>query len=706
MTHAAQTGARDLRALFDPRSVAVVGASADASKWGGDMAARLLRGARGRRVYLVNRRGGEVLGQTAYPSLRDLPEVPELVVIATPASAFEALVDEALALGVKAFIGLFAGLGESGPDGRRRERTVVARLRAHGAVLLGPNCMGLTDHGAGFQAVVYLDVPPGDIALISQSGAMGEEMVARALQWGCGFSRYATLGNQADINAVDVLESLAGHAATAVVALYLEEIGDGRRLAAAAASVAAGGAPVVLLAPGRSAAGARAALSHTGSLAPDAAVVDAVCRAGGIVRAETPRELFELAVALRGRSRLRGRRVAVVSDGGGPGGVAADVLAAAGLEVPELGRELAARLCDGLPGSAGTNPVDLALGTIDPDGFSRAVPLLLGDDGVDAVLVAGQLGYWSERFAEFADLGRREVDGAVRMAAAAAASGTPLVAATVYPQAAPAVELRRRGVPVYREIASAVAALRAMCDLAAGASGAPPLPAPEAPLAAAPDYWAAREALAGAGVTFVEARRVRRAADAADAAIELGFPVAVKALGLLHKSDAGGVALALGDAAGVLAAATEMERRLRPPGFVVERMAPVGAGFELIVGARQAPGTGPVALVGAGGLYAEVVRDTQIALAPLDEPAAAALLGALRVAPLLAGARGAAPLDLAAAAAAAAAVSRFAAAHPEVLEVEVNPLLVLPEGAVALDARIVTAEGGVAAAANGREEDA
>ena len=704
MTTATHPGGRDLRPLFDPRSVAVVGASADTSKWGGDVAARLLRRGDGRPVYLVNRRGGEMHGRSAYTSLGELPETPELVVLATPASTFEAVVDEALGLGVRAFIGLFAGLGESGPEGRLRERAVVARLRAHDAVLLGPNCMGLADYSAGFEAVAYLDVPAGDMAFISQSGAMGEELVSRALEWGCGFSRYVTLGNQADLSAVEVLESLAGHAATAVVALYLEEIGDGRRLAAAAADVAAAGAPVVLLAPGRSAAGARAALSHTGSLAPDTAVVDAVCLAGGIVRAETPRELFELAVALRGRARSRGRRVAVVSDGGGPGGVAADVLAAAGLSVPAFGPELSARLREELPGSSGGNPLDLALGTIDPDGFSRAVPLALQDDGVDAVLIAGQLGYWNWRFAEFTDLTSREVEGAARMAEAAKASGKPLVATTVYPQAAPAAELRRRGVPVYREIASAAAALRALCEVTAGAPGVPALPPAEAPLEASPDYWSAREALAAAGVTFVAGRRATSVAEAVAAAEELGWPVALKALGLLHKSDAGGVALGLEDAAAVAAAAEDMQRRLRPPGFVVERMAPVTSGVELIAGARRTLGCGPVALVGAGGIYAEVFRDSRTALAPLDAGAAAELIGALRVAPLLAGARGRPPLDVGAAAAAAAAVSRFAAAHPEVREVEINPLLVLPSGAVALDARIIIAPAGGSAGPAADEE--
>ncbi len=692
---------RDPGSLFDPRSVAVIGASADASKWGGDLALRLSRSAGDRDLYFVNRRGGELYGRPVYASVSDIPEAPELVVVATPAATFDDVLDEALALGSRAFVGIFAGLGEAGEEGRRRERDAVRRLRAAGAVLLGPNCMGLADTAAGFHCVAYLDVPAGDVGLVSQSGAMGEEFVARALAWGCGFSRYVTLGNQADLTAADVLAAFADHEPTRVVALYVEDFVDGRELGAAAAAVTASGRQVVLLAPGRSEAGARAARSHTGALVSSSAAVDALCRASGVVRAATPRELFELAVALRGRP-LRARRVAVISDGGGPGGIAADALHEAGFEVPALSAAAVRDMCDAVPGCAGVNPVDFALATIEPDNFARAVPVLSEAGEVDAVLAVGQMGYWSARFPEFPQHTQAEVEAAETLAAVAAERGMPVVACTVYPGAAPAARLRAGGVPVYREIDSGVAALGALAAVTERpATGVPPLPPAAAPLPAGPDYLAVRDALTAAGLRFPAARAAADAGQAAAAAAELGFPVVLKALGLLHKSEAGGVVLGLVDEAAVAAAARDLLERLRPPGLVVEVQAPTDAGVELIVGCRRDVRCGPLLMVGMGGVFAELIRDVRTALAPVSEAEAGRLLEELQGAALLRGSRGRPRLDVAAAAAAAAALSRFAAAHPEVAEVEVNPLLVLPRGALALDARCLVGTSGVGGTTQG-----
>ena len=332
------------------------------------------------------------------------------------------------------------------------------------------------------------------------------------------------------------------------------------------------------------------------------------------------------------------------------------------------------------------------------------------------MLAVGQLGYWATRFPEFEGQVAAEFDGASRVAGAAREAGVPVMVATVYPDAAPCRELRAQGVPVFREIPAAARALSHLAEHAlAEPSGVPPLPPPGPPLAApggsdaadggALDYWAAREALTGAGLEFVPARLALApggcpAATAAEAlveeasaaAAEIGYPVAVKALGLLHKSDVGGVALGLVDDARLRDTVAGMASRLGATAVSVERMAPLADGLEIIVGCRQDPRFGPVLVVGLGGVYTELLRDVRTALAPVDERHAEALLRELRGAPLLMGARGRPALDLGAAARAAAALSRFAAAHPEVAEIEVNPLLVLPNGAVALDARIILAD--------------
>ena len=681
---------RDLSALFAPRSVAVVGASADTSKWGGDIAARLARGGATRELSLVNRHGGTLYGRTVHRSIAELPETPELVIVATPAETFEAVLDEALDRGVKAFIAIFAGLGERTAGGKEREAAAARRIRAAGAVLLGPNCMGLADHGSGFEAVAYLDIPSGDVAFVSQSGAMGEEYVMRARAWGCGFSRYVTLGNQADLTATDVLAGLADHELTRVVAVYAEDLGDGRAFAQAAAAVVSSGRPVVLLAPGRSVAGARSARSHTGSLAPEPLAVDALCRAAGVHRAETPRELFELAVGLRAGKRPRGRGVAVISDGGGPGGIAADVLSVAGFSVPRLDAPTTAALADALPGSAGANPVDFGLGTIDPEAYARVVPIVASSAGVDAVLAVGQLGYWSARFPGFEELAGAEVVGAERAAEAARSADVPLVVATVYPDAPPAAALRARGVPVYREIASASRALAALADDAAlQPRGVPEPPRPEPRLEAEPDYWEARRMLAAAGIAFPAAVRVATPGEARDAAERVGCPVVLKALGVLHKTEAGAVVTGLRDPRAVERAAAALAGRLRPPALVVEAQAPTAEGAELLLGCRRDRVAGPLAVAGSGGVLAEVVGDVQVALAPLTHEVALELLHALHAAALLDGLRGRPPLDVDAAAGALVALARLVAAHPEIAAAEINPLLVLPRGVLALDARIV-----------------
>ncbi len=679
---------RDLRPLFDPRSVAVLGASNDPAKWGQWIAAGALRGADRRDVWLVNRNGGEILGHRAYRSLEELPGVPELVVVSLPATAFEDAVDASLAAGARAIVAITAGLGEVGADGKALERAVVERVRRAGAVMLGPNCLGV------FDAAAALDVGsnhfvPGSLGIISQSGNLALELSLLAAQYGVGISRFASLGNQADIEAAELVEAFAADEHTRLIGVYCEDFRDGRAFARAGAAAVAAGKQVLLLAAGSSEAGARAAASHTGALASDAAAVDAACRAAQILRVATPKELVDRALACLAPHRPRGRKVAIVGDGGGTGVVTADLVTAAGLELPSLSADLAAQLTSIAPSIVTANPVDLAgAGEQDFWNFERVTSAILRSGEVDAVVFTGYFGGYSQMNESFSAV-ETEVGHAI--ARAATASGRPLLTQAMFWDSPPARALQSGGVPVYRDIEAVVDTLGHLVEqLETVSPGVPETGEPASPVGS-DGYFRSRELLAAAGVRFATARPAASVAEARAAAADLGYPVALKALGMLHKSDAGGVALGLVDDAAVAAAATDMERRLAPDGYSVETLVDTAGGLELIVGCRRDPRFGPLVLVGLGGVYTELLRDVRLALAPAGADELEALLLSLRGAGMLTGARGRGALDVRAAAEAASALSRVAAAHPEIAEIEINPLLVTTTGALGLDARIVLA---------------
>ena len=652
---------RRLASLFAPSSVAVVGASRDPAKWGGLLARGALKGAHRRTVSLVNRNGGEILGTKAFPSLGDLPGPPELVVACVPAPLFEETVDAALDAGARAIIGISAGLG---PEA---ERAVADRVRAAGALLLGPNCLGVYDRDAELDLAPWVDFPPGSIGLIAQSGNLSLELGLLAEREGLGFSRFASLGNQADLEAAELLEEFAQHDGTHLIALYVEDFRDGRAFARAAQEA---GKPVVLLTVGESAAGLRAARSHTGALVSDLAAVDAACRAAGIVRVSTPRELVDAARALLHGRRLRGHRIAVVGDGGGHGVVAADVLGRVGLDLPVLSDSLARALAAELPETAATeNPVDFAGGAEqDLTSFERVVRLLAASGEVDGLLLTGYFGGYGT-----------DAEQNVATALADATADVPLVVHSLYPESAAADVLRAEGSLVYGEIEQAARALAVL--------------APR-PLRAIPDtcdgvgrvgegYFPSRALVQSAGIPLAEARSVRTLEEARFAAEELVYPVVLKNLEREHKSEAGGVVLGIADAA-------ELEAAFGGPGdWSVERMASLADGIELIVGTRRDARFGPLLLVGLGGIYAELLSDVAVALAPVEPDEAEELLRSLRCAPLLNGARGRAPVDIGAAARAASALSHLAARAPWLAELEINPLLVTPSGVLGLDARLV-----------------
>ncbi|MFE2550131.1 acetate--CoA ligase family protein [Streptomyces sp. NPDC059355] len=695
---------RDLTALFDPGSVAVVGASDDPAKYGHAVASQALRAPGRRPVHLVNRRGGTVLGRTAATSLAAIGEPVELVVISVPGAGFEAAVDDALACGARAIVGITAGFAEAGPEGLARQQAVAERVRAAGAVLVGPNCLGIADN----TTELYLAsdrFAPGGVALLSQSGNLALELQLRAAPHGLGFSRFVSLGNQADVTLVDLVEDCARHEATSAIAVYAEDFGDGRAFARAAA---AAGKPVVLLTAGRGAASARSAQSHTGALTTSADVVAAACRDAGVELVHTPREMTVVLAALAAGpgTRANGRRTAVFTDGGGHGAIAADAAEDAGLDVPELGARAQERLRTVLwEQSAVGNPVDLAgMGEQNPLSYAGTVAELLAADEVDAVLMTGYFGGYAASDGGLGggstggadggpDGGSVLAQGEQRAARAIvrhlAAAPKPLVVQSMYPQSPSCRVLARAGVPVFAATEDAARALAAMTARgAAGAPGLPDLPAPAAPLRDT-GYHGVRALLDSAGVPFPPAREITDEAGLLAAAEEFKGPYVLKALHVLHKSDAGGVALRLADREALLAAHRDMHARLGAPSYSVEAMADLTDGIELIVGVNRDPRFGPVALVGLGGVLTETLRDVAFALAPVPARRAGELLRGLRTAALLKGVRGRPAVDVAAAAAVIERVTTVAAAHPEIAELEVNPLLVRPDGALALDARAV-----------------
>jgi acyl-CoA synthetase (NDP forming) len=680
------TGARDLEPLFAPTSVAVLGASTDPSKWGNWLARNALRGAHRRPVHLINRRGGEIDGHPLLASLADAGGQVETVVVSVPEAGLEQAVEESLAQGARALIVITAGLAETGEAGRTRERALVARVRGAGAVMLGPNCIGVYDALSEFH-VSSNAYPAGPVGLISQSGNLSIELGMLLERCGLGLSRFASIGNQADVRLPDLVEHLAGHEPTRAIAIYAEDVADGRAFVEAARA-AARQKPVVLLNSGRSAAGARGAASHTGALVTSDAVIAAACREAGVVRVDSPGELVDACLAFVRSPRARGRRVAVLADGGGHGSVAADLLTAGGLEVPTFSAGLMTLIEPQLLQAGGiANPIDIIDGADGLASFTGIARTVLASGEVDALMLTGYFGGYALYSDEYRSDEPREASA---LAALQGELDRPIVVHSLFADAVgDGTDLRARGLAAYERCEQAARACAALATPAPAAGRA--LPQAAVPLGGTPGYVEARALLLESGLAYGAGGPARDADEAVALADELGlYPATLKAVdaSLVHKSDAGGVRVGLADATDLRQAALDMIERLSPGLLFVERTADARDGVELVVGATRDARFGAIVLVGLGGILIETLRDTALALAPLDAAAAERLLRSLRVAPLLDGVRGRPAVDVAAAARAVVALGDAMAAHPEIAELEVNPLLVTPRGAIALDARI------------------
>lgn len=671
-----------LDALWTLESVAVVGASADANKTGGRPVAYLLKHGFTGAIWPVNPRVDKIAGLPCFASVADLPAAPDVAIVLLGVERAEAAVRDLAAKGCKIAIVLASGYGEAGEEGRKRQ---AALYKAAGDMrLLGPNTIGAMDlsHGIVLSASGALevdDIPKGGISVASQSGGILGALLSRGAARGIGFCKLASTGNEADLDISDLIEAYAHDDTTTVIAAYIEGIRSVEKFRRAAFAARDAGKPLVVYKIGRSESGARAAVSHTGAMAGEDRTYDALFQQVGAIRAETFSDLLDLPAMLANRRRMRGRRVAILTSTGGAGSLVADNCGIAGLDVPELdeatGRTLAGLLGRDAPMT--DNPVDVTLAGVEPAIMTAATEALLASDGIDGVVVV----------VGSSALARPDVTiGAIR--AGAAASDKPLIA-YVSPYAPHILDLlNREGVPAFAAPESCATVLTA----------ALPVPSVGAPLAQEqrsvpndlPDGTLneaeARALFDAFGLKGAESHVVHSADEAEAAARKLGGPVVLKVLSreIAHKSDVGGVRVGL-SADEVGPALKQMAERLaaqklpEPEGFLVQAM--LRGGLEMILGLRCDPQLGPLILLGAGGVQAELAGDSTVRLLPLREGDARAMIDDLRVKTLLDGYRGAPAHDVDALVQAIEALSRMGETLSErLIEAEINPLFVMLDG--------------------------
>jgi acetate---CoA ligase (ADP-forming) len=676
-----------LRPFFAPRSLAVIGASRRRGSIGGELFRNILEADFAGTAYPLNRGGEPVAGVRAYTAIEELPELVDLAVICLPGSQVLDAAESALRAGVRALCVISAGFAETGPEGRDRQERLLALVRAHGARLVGPNCLGIAVPPIGLNATFApRALPSGHIGFSSQSGALGLALLEKATERALGFSAFVSIGNKADVSSNDLLQWWEDDDATDLVLLYLESFGNPRTFAHVARRVARH-KPILALKAGVTAAGARAASSHTAALAGSDAAVEALFREAGVLRARTLEELVDAAALLSSQPLPGGPRVGVITNAGGLGILCADACEARGLQLPTLAPETEEALSGVVPGEASVaNPVDL-LGSATAATYRAVIGPVLADPNVDALVVI---------FVPPVVAGADEVAAAIRDAVAALPREKPVVAVVVSAEGTPSV-LRDEASPVVVPLPYPESAARALAlalertrwlarppGTAPALSGIDPVAARRA--AAGPDRWLdsheLRALLGAYGVPLVPERIAASADEAVAAARELGFPAVVKtAQPGAHKTDIGGVALDLRDEAAVRGAVARI-------GLPVLVQPFVRGGVELLAGVVQDPVFGPLVAFGAGGALAELVGEASFRLAPLTDLDAEELVRSGKAGRLVAGFRGAPAAHMALLVDLLLRLGRLAADLPELAELDLNPVLAGPDGCIAVDARV------------------
>jgi acetate---CoA ligase (ADP-forming) len=699
--------ARSLDRFLAPHSIAVIGASPERTKIRGQLLHMLRENRYPGRLCPVNPSYREIEGLACYPSLAAIGAPVDLAVIAIPAEAVLAALEECAAAGVGYAVIISSGFAEQGGAQATLQDRIAELAQRTGLRIAGPNAEGFYNAPARVAATfsptveVKPDPPPiasrRRIGIVAQSGGMGFALYNRGHALGLSFSVVVSTGNEADLTASDFFAHLAGDDETALIMLFIEGVRDPERFLAAARLAAERGKPVIAAKMGRTGAGARAARSHTASMAGWDTAYEAVFRRYGIIAADDPDEAVAMAAAFATAPLPKGDRVAVVTTSGGAGAWAADALAAAGLAVPELPPALQQAIGAFIPayGSA-RNPVDITAQAVRTGGLQRAIELLSAAPEIDAIVVVLSL----------ASETRITIDVAALRGIVAAQAKPVQFYSYSLPSPLGRKVLAEAGLTLHTGLAPLAAAMRALARRGVFAL-LPPTPAN----AVTPLPTAARRGLAehdakailaAAGLAMPEGRLVTCREELAPAAAALGFPLALKIQSpdLPHKTEVEGVRLGIADDTALAAAFDSViaaARRHRPAahldGVLLERMA--RPGVEMIVGTIRDAVFGPLVMVGAGGVMTELLRDAVYRLAPVDPAEARAMLSELRAAPLLEGFRGAPAADIEALAQLIAQVSAFAAAHRDRLqEIDLNPVIVhrRGEGCTVADALILPAQ--------------
>jgi acetate---CoA ligase (ADP-forming) len=679
-----------LRPFFEPRSVAVVGASRRRGSIGGELFRNILEADFAGIAYPVNRDGSPVAGVRGYRTIAEIPDEVDLAVISVPAGAVLEAAEDALRKGIRALVVISAGFAEIGSEGVERQEELLALVRAHGARLIGPNCLGISVAGPSLNATfASRAAPAGNIGFSSQSGALGLALLEAAVTRGLGLSGFVSIGNKADVSTNDLLEWWEDDSSTEAVLLYVESFGNPRRFGRLARRVARR-KPILALKAGTSASGQRAASSHTAALAGSEAAANALFHQAGVIRATSLEELIDATALLSSQPRLSGRSVALLTNAGGLGILAADACEAAGLKLPSLGEETVAALRAELAAEASVaNPVDM-LGGATSATYATALPLLLADPLVDAVIVL---------FVPAVSATADEIAEAVEQTAREASADKPVLGVIMTSEGVPAALLGSRHVAAFAYPESAAQALGHAAERAEwlrrpqgtiptleGVDRDAGHAVVERALEFADDVWldpaTTRELLLAYGIPLAPERVAESADEAAAAAHELGFPMVVKtATPGAHKTETGGIALDLADEAAV----REAVERIGTP-VVLQPM--ISHGAELLAGIVQDTVFGPLVAFGPGGVFAELIGEAQFRIAPLTDVDAEELVTGGKAGRLVAGFRGAPPANVPALTDLVHRLARLGEDLPAVAELDLNPVMALPDRCVAVDARV------------------